>query len=214
MRVMITGAGRGIGAELRARLLARGDDVIGTARSAPAGPGWRQADMLDHDAVAALGHGIDRLDLLVCNAGVFLDRDRTVADPVDPRAWAESFAINVTAVATAAHALLPALTAARGKIAIISSQLASHTNAAGGSYAYRASKAAALSLGRNLAADLKPAGIAVGIYHPGWVRTDMGGGAAAISPADSASGLMARFDALSLHGSGCFETWDGRAHPF
>jgi NAD(P)-dependent dehydrogenase (short-subunit alcohol dehydrogenase family) len=129
--------------------------------------------------------------------------------------WAETFATNVTGVFLAVQALLPGLRAAgAAKIAIISSQMASHTRAPGGSYVYRASKAAALNLGRNLAADLAPEGIAVGIYHPGWVRTDMGGAAAEISVDEAAEGLIARFAALGPASTGCFETWDGRAHPY
>jgi hypothetical protein len=54
----------------------------------------------------------------------------------------------------------------------------------------------------------------VGIYHPGWVQTDMGGSSAEITVDQSASGLAARFDALTLETTGCFETWDGRAHPY
>ncbi|MDE3121297.1 MAG: SDR family oxidoreductase, partial [Paracoccaceae bacterium] len=100
------------------------------------------------------------------------------------------------------------------KIAILSSQMASDTRAPGGSYIYRASKAAVLNLGRNLAADLKSEGIAVGIYHPGWVRTDMGGPGASIDADEAARGLIARFAALSIATTGCFETWDGRPHPF
>ena len=92
--------------------------------------------------------------------------------------------------------------------------MASDTKAPGGSYIYRASKTAALNLGRNLATYLRKDGIAVGIYHPGWVKTDMGGTGADIGTAEAASGLIARFDALSLETTGCFETWDGRAHPF
>jgi NAD(P)-dependent dehydrogenase (short-subunit alcohol dehydrogenase family) len=110
---------------------------------------------------------------------------------------------------------LPHLRRAEGaRIAIISSQMASDTRAPGGSYIYRASKAAVLNLGRNLASDLKGDGIAVGIYHPGWVRTDMGGGTAEISVEEASTGLMARFDHLSLADTGCFLTWDGRTHPF
>ena len=87
-------------------------------------------------------------------------------------------------------------------------------NKIGGWYSYRASKAAALNLGRNLATDLKPEGIAVGIYHPGWVRTEMGGEAGDISVEESASGLIREFDALTIEITGCFHTWDGRIHAY
>jgi len=71
-----------------------------------------------------------------------------------------------------------------------------------------------LNLGRNLATDLAPAGIAVGIYRPGWVRMNMGGLAAGISVDASASGLLDRFAALDLETTGCFEAWDGTTLPF
>jgi NAD(P)-dependent dehydrogenase (short-subunit alcohol dehydrogenase family) len=99
-------------------------------------------------------------------------------------------------------------------VAILSSRLGSNMHAGGGSYIYRASKAAVTNLGRNLASDLAPRGIAVGIYHPGWVRTDMGGTGAEISPEESVAGLVARFDALSVETAGEFRTWDGRTLEF
>ena len=120
----------------------------------------------------------------------------------------------MTGVFLSIQALLPNLRLSKApKIAIISSQMASSELAPGGSYIYRSSKAAVLNLGRNLATDLKPEGIAVGIYHPGWVRTDMGGGAADITTEEAVAGLVNRFAALELATTGCFETWDGRAHP-
>jgi NAD(P)-dependent dehydrogenase (short-subunit alcohol dehydrogenase family) len=123
--------------------------------------------------------------------------------------------VNVTGVFLTVQALLPNLRAApSAKIAILSSQMASHIRAPGGSYIYRASKAAALNLGRNLATDLRPEGIAVGIYDPGWTRTDMGGPAADLAPEESVRGLAARFDALSLATTGCFERWNGDTHPW
>jgi NAD(P)-dependent dehydrogenase (short-subunit alcohol dehydrogenase family) len=91
--------------------------------------------------------------------------------------------------------------------------MGSQSKANGGSYIYRASKAAVLNLGRNLASDLKKNGVAVGIYHPGWVKTDMGGERADISAAESAKGLLQRFDSLSLAKTGCFENWNGKTHP-
>lgn len=111
--------------------------------------------------------------------------------------------------------MLPMLRLAKApKIAIISSQMASHTRAPGGSYIYRASKAAVLNLGRNLSTDLASEGIAVGIYHPGWVQTDMGGAEGDITVDASVQGLALRFDALGMATTGCFETWDGRAHAY
>jgi NAD(P)-dependent dehydrogenase (short-subunit alcohol dehydrogenase family) len=155
------------------------------------------------------------VDLLVCNAGVYLDKGETLDAGYDARLWVDTFATNVTGVFLTIQALLPNLEAAgQGKIAIISSQMASSERAPGGSYIYRASKAAVLNLGRNLAADLRGRGIAVGIYHPGWVVTDMGGGAADITVDDAVAGLVERFDVLSVETTGVFETWDGRAHPF
>ena len=78
---------------------------------------------------------------------------------------------------------------------------------------YRASKAAVLNFGRNLAQDLRGEGIAVGTYHPGWVRTEMGGPDAELSGSEAADGLITRFEALDISLTGCFETWDGRDHP-
>ena len=92
--------------------------------------------------------------------------------------------------------------------------MASQTRAPGGSYVYRASKAAVLNLGRNLSIDLKSQGMAVGIYHPGWVQTDMGGASADITVNAAAAGLVQRFDALNMDTTGCFETWDGQSIPF
>ena len=212
MHVVITGANRGIGRALAVRYGTRGDVVTGTARD---GSAQVRLDVSDPAQQAAMAEQLQDqpVDLLICNAGVYLDKGHTLNDyPADM--WAQSFATNVTGVFLTVQALLPNLRAAGGKVAIISSQMASHTRAPGGSYIYRASKAAALNLGRNLATDLKADGIAVGIYHPGWVQTDMGGGAADIDVDQAASGLMERFEALSISSTGCFETYDGRVHVY
>ena len=214
MTTLITGANRGIGAALHDRL-SQDDRVIGTHRDA-ARDGWLRLDVADPDSVAAMARdfGDGPLDLLVCNAGLYEDRGMALDTGFPPDLWAREFAVNVTGVFLTVQALLPNLRAARGKIAIVSSQMGSSEIASGGAYIYRASKAAALNLGRNLAVDLKNDGIAVGIYHPGWVRTDMGGDSASISATEAADGLARRFAALTLGTTGCFETWDGRAHPF
>lgn len=215
--VVITGASRGIGKALADRYSARGDRVIGTSRA-----GGTRADDLALDVTApqdfprlAAHLGGAPVDVLICNAGVYLDKGHDIDTGYGVDLWAKGLAANVTGVFLTIQTLLPNLRAAEAaKVAIISSQMASDTHAPGGSYIYRASKAAALNLGRNLSSDLRADGIAVGIYHPGWVRTDMGGGRADISADESGDGLLDRFDALSLATTGEFLTWDGRAHAY
>jgi NAD(P)-dependent dehydrogenase (short-subunit alcohol dehydrogenase family) len=215
MHIVITGASRGIGQALAARYRAAGHRVTGTARAAT-------ADLMALDVTDPAAHqrlaaalGDQPVDLLVCNAGLYADKGHSPDTGYPAPLWAETFATNVTGVFLSVQALLPHLSRATApRIAIISSQMGSDTRAPGGSYIYRASKAAALNLGRNLAADLAPRGIAVGIYHPGWVQTDMGGSKAEITADQSATGLMARLDALTLTTTGCFQTWDGRPHPY
>lgn len=214
MHILITGANRGIGHALETGYRAQGAQVTGTARNAA---GYVPLDVTDPTQFAPLAQQLDgrAVDLLICNAGVYLDKHQSLAEGYPPDMWATEFATNVTGIFLTVQTLLPNLQMAKApKIAILSSQMASHTRAPGGSYIYRASKAAALNLGRNLATDLRGLGIAVGIYHPGWVQTDMGGPAAEITVDQAVTGLMARFQALSLATTGCFETWDGRAHPY
>lgn len=214
MHVLITGANRGIGAALAQNYTARGAKVYPTARS---GTDYLHLDVTDPASHRALAERLEgtALDLVVCNAGVYLDKGQNLASGFPAEMWAQTFAANVTGVFLTIQSLLPNLQMSKSpKVAIISSQMASDTLAPGGSYIYRASKAAALNLGRNLATDLRHLDIPVGIYHPGWVRTEMGGSHADISVQEAADGLLARFDALSLGTTGCFETWDGREHPF
>jgi NAD(P)-dependent dehydrogenase (short-subunit alcohol dehydrogenase family) len=158
--------------------------------------------------------GDGEVDLLVCNAGVYLDKGLALEDGYDAALWARSMAVNAAGPFLTVQALLPALRqAGTAKVAVIASVMGSQARAPGGSYIYRSSKAAAVNVARNLAADLQPEGIAVGAYHPGWVRTDMGGSGADIDVLTSAKGLSARFDALSVASTGCFESYDGTTIP-
>ncbi|MFN3971167.1 MAG: SDR family NAD(P)-dependent oxidoreductase [Gemmobacter sp.] len=215
--VAITGANRGIGLALARAHAAAGWRVTALARAAmpaEAGIDAMAADVTDAASLRGVAAIAGPLDRLICNAGVYPDRAERGIEGMDPDGWAEAFAVNVTGVALTVEAFLPGLRAAGGQVAVIGSVMGSTARAPGGSYAYRASKAAALNLGRNLATDLAGDGIAVGIYHPGWVRTDMGGDGADIDVAASVAGLMARFAALGPESSGCFEGWDGQAIPF
>ncbi|MEX3014553.1 SDR family NAD(P)-dependent oxidoreductase [Gymnodinialimonas hymeniacidonis] len=211
MHILITGGNRGIGLGLAEQYRAAGHTVTATSRDGSTGVAL---DVTDAESVRALAGAVSEpVDLLVCNAGVYLDKCEDLEGGYAPELWAKTFAANVTGVFLTVQVMLPHLRAAEGaKIAIISSQMGSSTKAPGNSLIYRTSKAAALNLGINLSNALKPEGIAVGIYHPGWVQTDMGGAEAGITVDESVAGLSARFAALGLENTGCFENWDGRPH--
>lgn len=213
MTTLITGANRGIGAAMFETFKASGENTIGTSRQDDQ---HLTLDMTDPLSFAALhtALGDTPIDTLICNAGVMFDKFWRLENDYTPALWANTMAANVTGVFFTIDALLPLIRKSKaGKIAIISSQMGSNTQSSGGSYAYRASKAAVLNLGRNLAHDLADDGIAVGIYHPGWVQTDMGGAEASITVDQSVAGLHTRITALSMATTGCFETYEGQALP-
>lgn len=216
--ILITGANRGIGLELARIATARGDVVTGTARH-PDSPLAGQcamiaADVTDPASLVSLSDG-PPIDLLICNAGQYEARGGLEDPSQTTEAWKSVLMTNVAGVFFTVRAVIDRLRAApAGKIAIISSKMGSSARAPGGSALYRASKAAASNLGANLAAELHGDGIAVGAYHPGWVRTDMGGGSADISVTESAEGLLARFDALDIASSGVFEDYLGQKIPY
>ena len=226
--ILITGANRGIGLSMARLAAQRGDTVIATARQ-PDDAGAlaelaretgrviiRALDVTDEASVAAFAEATtEDVDLLVLNAGV-LNAYGGLDDPAHTaEAWREVLMTNVAGPFLVARALLPHVDRSEGKkIAIVSSVMGSSERAPGNAYPYRTSKAAAVNLARNLAAELESRGIAVGAYHPGWVRTDMGGGSADITPEESAGGLLGRFDALSMATTGVFEDYRGKAIPF
>jgi NAD(P)-dependent dehydrogenase (short-subunit alcohol dehydrogenase family) len=87
-------------------------------------------------------------------------------------------------------------------------------NTSGGSYAYRTSKAALNAAFKSLAIDLRDDGIAVAVLNPGWVRTDMGGPGARLSPAESVADLRRVIESIDLSGSGGFYNHDGSPLPW
>lgn len=220
--LLIAGASRGIGLEMATQAAARGDTVIAMVRNESSASGLKDiatqvliADVTDEAALKEAASKLSAdLDLLVCNAGVFRGRGGLDSDDLGADAWSETLMTNIAGPFLVIQAFLPRIATPGGRIAIISSVMASSAQAPGGAYIYRSSKAAATNIACNLAVDLQPRGIAVGSYHPGWVRTDMGGPAAAISPQESAAGLLQRFDDLSLQTTGVFEDYAGKAIPF
>jgi NAD(P)-dependent dehydrogenase (short-subunit alcohol dehydrogenase family) len=216
--VLITGANRGIGLALARRFAGRGDRVIGACRrESPelARLGVRiesGVDVTSDEAVAALAGRLEgTIDLLVLNAGILRADD---LDDVSLESVREQIEVNAIAPLRVVRALAGRLQ--RGaKIAAITSRMGSiGDNGSGGYYGYRMSKAALNAMAVSLARDLAPAGVAVGILHPGFVRTEMTRGQGGLDPDESARMLVERIDALTLQTSGTFWHASGEVLPW
>jgi NAD(P)-dependent dehydrogenase (short-subunit alcohol dehydrogenase family) len=129
--------------------------------------------------------------------------------------WAEILNINTLAPVRVMHALLPHLKQSKqAKVMNVTSDLGALSNDNPIYLGYSASKAALNKYMRLAALELKEEGIAVGLIHPGWVQTDMGGSAAPISPLTSATGIVKVIDRLDLTNAGSFWQWDGALHEW
>ena len=220
--VLITGANRGIGLALAQQFAARGDQVIGVCRhgsDALAQTGARVeagVDVTDGAAIDALAQRLRdvRIDVLVLNAGIL---ERETLGQIDASAFdgiRRQFEVNALGPLRVAQALRDHL-ADGARIGIITSRMGSVAdNGSGGYYGYRASKAAVNAIGKSLALDLRPRGVAVVLLHPGYVATEMVGGSGDVTPAQAATQLVARLDALTLEQSGSFWHANGSALPW
>ena len=223
--VFITGANRGIGLALTRAFVAHGDTVIAGQRAGKASGELAalqkesgrvdilSLDVAKEDAVAKAAASLKGtpIDVLVNNAAV-LNSYGGIDDPAhDEAAWRDVLMTNVAGSYLVAAHFLPNLKLAKqARLIFLTSSMSSLSDAGGGAYPYRASKAAVNALCRNLARDLKGDGISVAAFDPGWVRTDMGGPSASISAETSAAGLLKRILALSPKTTGAIETYAGQ----
>jgi NAD(P)-dependent dehydrogenase (short-subunit alcohol dehydrogenase family) len=224
---LITGANRGIGLAMAAALIARKDRVIAAVRdpfkipdvlkSAPREQcvviGMEVTDQRSVDRAAAAVK--EPVDVLVNNAGMNPPGRQSAVD-ADLAAFELTLQVNTIAPLRVAQAFLPRLRQSKApRILTVSSQMgALTTNSSAGAMAYSTSKAAVNKVMQCLASDLRGDKIPVVIAHPGWVRTDMGGGGADLAPEDSAAGLIALCDGLTMTKTGQFFRWDGSVHPW
>jgi NAD(P)-dependent dehydrogenase (short-subunit alcohol dehydrogenase family) len=223
--ILITGANRGIGLALAKVYLDRGDEVIGACRrpreakelAALAGAAGRKAEIAWIDVTNPLSIVKARdalarrkIDILINNAGIMGPERQSVTD-MDFDGFLATLDANTLGPLRVTQAFLANLEGAHGKVANISSGMGSFSGGSAGDLAYRASKAALNKLTQGMAAELAPHGIAVIVISPGWVRTDMGGSGAPLSPEKSAAGIVRVIDALTLAGTGAFKNYDSNA---
>jgi NAD(P)-dependent dehydrogenase (short-subunit alcohol dehydrogenase family) len=217
--VVITGANRGIGLELTRQFTQRGDEVVAVCRKSCEELAKLDVevvegvDVADDAAVGQMATSLEgrAVDVLVNCAGIL--SDESLGD-LDFDRIRRQFEVNSIGPLRVTAALRDNL-GQGSKVAIISSRMGSiEDNTSGGRYGYRMSKAAVNMAGRSLANDLKNDGVAVAILHPGFVRTEMTGHQGLIDPPESAEGLIARLDEVTLETSGTFWHTKGEVIPW
>jgi len=230
-RVLITGCSRGIGHALSEEFAKNGWLVCATARR-PQSPlltgltrhfpdvSVKKLDVLDETSIAIAAAEIEQewggVDILINNAALFPGDGNESIETLDPEWFNQAFDSNVSGVVRTVKAFLPLLRKGDGaKIINISSGAGSiSTKDDFAYYPYSTSKAALNMLTRALAAELKPQGITVAALSPGWVKTEMGGENAPLSPQQSAESLFRTITSLSLEKTGSFLGRDGEKYEW
>jgi NAD(P)-dependent dehydrogenase (short-subunit alcohol dehydrogenase family) len=211
---LITGTNRGIGLELARQLSQRGWKVFATCRDPDRAEALRRLatespqaieihalDTADSKSIAALSGAIGNqpIDLLICNAGVSRMKQALITgaegqriQDADDALWFEVFRTNTIGPLRVAAAFADRVAASERRLmAFISSHMSVVArNKNGASYMYRSSKAALNIIIKNLSIELAPRGVTCIVLHPGWVRTDMGGPGADVTPEESVSGML------------------------
>jgi NAD(P)-dependent dehydrogenase (short-subunit alcohol dehydrogenase family) len=235
--ILITGASRGMGLEFVRQYMERGDHVFAGCRNPRHSMGLQKLkgahpdeltilplDVADMNSIRRcrmlLDERTESLDLLINNAGAY---STLVGSPDDPgksqtlghlegEGALGFFRVNAVGALLVAQETLGLLEGGENpKIVSLSSGYGSiSSNTSGFPYHYSASKAALNMYMRSLAADLKKRGVTVAVLDPGWVRTDMGGPHATLSPERSVKGMIRVIDKLTFKNTSQFLTWKGK----
>ncbi|TQN41235.1 NADP-dependent 3-hydroxy acid dehydrogenase YdfG [Blastococcus colisei] len=174
---VVTGASSGIGAATATRLAAEGFDVVLGARrmdrleSLAASIGGRALplDVTDPSSVEAFAGALDRVDVLVNNAGGAFDANRVEAADLD--SWAQTYEVNVLGTVRLTKALLPALRASGAADVVFVSSTAGLVSYEGGA-SYTAAKHGVHTLAETMRLELNGEPIRVLEIAPGMVRTE------------------------------------------
>jgi NAD(P)-dependent dehydrogenase (short-subunit alcohol dehydrogenase family) len=217
--IVITGANRGIGLAMATICQQRGDIVYALCRHSSSQLNALNVNIIEGIDIAT-NAGINQaqtalsnvtIDLLINNAGILHDESLS---SFNKETIVEQFNVNALAPIALTQALLSNLSQ-YSKIALITSRMGSISdNDSGGRYGYRMSKAALNIAGVSLAKDLLSREIAVGIYHPGYVQTDMVNSPGQTSNGDISSDVAAErllklMTELTMADSGVFKHSNG-----
>ncbi|MEY3758922.1 MAG: hypothetical protein RIR39_413 [Pseudomonadota bacterium] len=228
--VLITGANRGLGLEFCKQYATDGWQVLASCRMPQAASELLSLaeqfpqisvltlDVADFTQIEQLAVQLQDtpIDVLINNAGVFGDSAGHGFEQLDYSTWTKTLTVNVQAPVKMAEAFLPHLKRGDKKLLVsISSLMGSIAdNRGGGSIIYRSSKAALNAAMKSIAIELKEQAIGVLIFHPGWVKTDMGGNNAPLEAVQSIAGMRQAISAFSLEQTGHFVKYDGTQLPW
>lgn len=223
--VLIIGASRGLGLGLARQFATEGWQVIATVRNLDradalkAVPGVRieSLEITDEASVASLTTRLEgtRLDVLFVNAGISgartLNADNAGAEDVG-----DLFLTNAVSPVRLAKRLLPLVNAETGVITFMSSVMGSVEAGPGmGMPLYGASKAALNHLTRTFVAELgEGTRLTVLSMHPGWVKTDMGGGEAPLDIETSCKGMVEQVSRAIGQGGHVYLDYQGARLPW
>lgn len=223
--VLITGAGRGLGLEFTRRFVGAGAHVHATVRDLSKADDLRAfgdavtihtCDVTSQAHVDALSDllGDTPIDVLINNAGILLNRGDAFGG-IDLSVFEKVMSVNTIAPIRVAQAFADNVARSDRKLIVnISSRMGSISEGGSGAYSYRTSKAALNMAMVTIAKDLEGQGVTVIVVHPGWVRTDMGGPSAAISPEESVDGLLQVIGSVDVSQTGRFFNYDGSGIPW
>ena len=222
---IVTGGNRGIGKEFIHQLLSKQQTVITGVRNPEQMDVEHdllsivKLDVSDSQSVIEFAQTVsqltDNVDVLVNNAGRIDGRWQTIRE-VDPDVSLDVLNVNTIGPLRVTQALWPLLeNTGDSKVANISSLMGSIDDCLSGrSYAYRTSKTGLNMITKILSVEGQDTDISVSCYHPGWVRTDMGGERAPVQPHESVEGLIGLIEMQSLERSGRFFEYTGVELPW
>lgn len=221
MNVLIVGASRGIGFEFARQYASGGAKVTATARSEGALAALKQLganaislDVTSAESTSRLAWQIDggAFDIAIVCAGLYGPRANGLEPPPD----ADFDAVMRTnvlgpmrVIPQIAESLVP-----NGRLVVLSSRMGSiGSRTSAGGWLYRASKAAVNSVLKDVSLTLSGRAICVS-FHPGWVKTDMGGAGADLDVKDSVSSMRRVIAGLKPEDNGRFFDHDGSTIPW
>lgn len=224
--VLVTGANRGLGLEFARQYAADGWKVYACCRAPDAAADLNALagdvtvlalDVTSKQEVAMLSAFLDGapVDVLVNNAGIYGPKNCGLGE-VNDADFDRVMRVNVYGLLRMTRALLNNVAASELKtVATLGSKMGSMAdNTSGGSYIYRASKAAVNAAMKSLSHDVAPLGVSVVTLHPGWVRTDMGGPGGLIDAPESVAGMRRVIAETGPAASGRFVAYDGKEIPW